>query len=346
MAEKVNYNAMDVAKFLSAVLLVCAHTASERVSLPRVLDLCCSLYIVTVPFFFIASSFLFFKKLDTQANEERTTSYKKYTARIWEMYFAWSLIYFCFVVAKWIMNGSGIDEVVIYFHSALVFSTYPTIWFLPALWIGVSLVYLCRYKWKFTDGQILLTALLLYCIGAMGYSYHSLTPLTESLNDAYISVFVTWRNGLFNAFIYAFIGYKIVTGKTSLKYNMLGVVVFGVAFLVEAFAMKRVVPSADANFLFMLVPFSSCFFSSVSQIKLPDSKVYVPMRKMSMLIFVSQRLFLTAIPSVIATGVISGPWDITENGVLALLMVVAEVCLFSFLLMVGSKRVKIIKYLM
>ena len=92
MAEKVNYNAMDVAKFLSAVLLVCAHTASERVSLPRVLDLCCSLYIVTVPFFFIASSFLFFKKLDTQANEERTTSYKKYTARIWEMYFAWSLI--------------------------------------------------------------------------------------------------------------------------------------------------------------------------------------------------------------------------------------------------------------
>lgn len=127
---------------------------------------------------------------------------------------------------------------------------------------------------------------------------------------------------------------------------MLGVVVFGVAFLVEAFAMKRVVPSADANFLFMLVPFSSCFFSLVSQIKLPDSKVYVPMRKMSMLIFVSQRLFLTAIPSVIATGVISGPWDITENGVLALLMVVAEVCLFSFLLMVGSKRVKIIKYLM
>lgn len=61
MAEKVNYNAMDVAKFLSAVLLVCAHTASERVSLPRVLDLCCSLYIVTVPFFFIASSFLFLR---------------------------------------------------------------------------------------------------------------------------------------------------------------------------------------------------------------------------------------------------------------------------------------------
>ena len=61
---KKNYNMMDVAKFLSAILLVCAHTASERVELPRILDLLCSLYIITVPFFFIASAFLFFRKLE------------------------------------------------------------------------------------------------------------------------------------------------------------------------------------------------------------------------------------------------------------------------------------------
>ena len=59
-----NYNMMDIAKFLSAILLVCAHTASERVELPRILDLLCSFYIITVPFFFIASAFLFFQKLE------------------------------------------------------------------------------------------------------------------------------------------------------------------------------------------------------------------------------------------------------------------------------------------
>lgn len=63
-ATQKNYNMMDVAKFLSAILLVCAHTASERVELPRILDLLCSFYIITVPFFFIASAFLFFQKLE------------------------------------------------------------------------------------------------------------------------------------------------------------------------------------------------------------------------------------------------------------------------------------------
>lgn len=345
MTAKVNYNAMDVVKFLSAILLVCAHTASERVSLPGGLDLCCSLYIVTVPFFFVASSFFLFRKLETQTCNERSASYKKYSCRIWKMYLAWSLIYFCFVVAKWILNGSETDEIVRYFHHALVFSTYPTIWFLPALWIGVSLVYLCRYKWKWSNQCSLLTALLLYCIGAFEYSYHSLSSFTDTLHEIYTSIFVTWRNGIFNAFIYAFIGCKIATGG-KFKYSIIGTLIFGILFLVEAFVMKRIVPTADANFLLMLVPFSYFFFSVVYQIKLPESKIYVPLRKMSMLIFVSQRLFLTAIPSVVAAGAISGPWDITDNGVMALVLVVAEVCVFSYLLMIGAKRIRILNYLM
>lgn len=204
MTVKENYNAMDVVKFLSAILLVCAHTASERVSLPYILDLCCSLYIVTVPFFFVASSFLFFLKLER--SNDYAALYKKYTKRILRMYLAWSLIYFCFVVANWIIKGTNIDEVVLYFHHALVFSTYPTIWFLPALWVGVSLVYLCRYKWNMKECNIFIIAILTYCIGALEYSYHSLSPLMGTVNDVYSSVFVTWRNGLFNAFIYAFIG--------------------------------------------------------------------------------------------------------------------------------------------
>lgn len=57
------YNMMDVTKFVFAIVLVCAHTASEQVVLPPVLDLVFSLYIIIVPFFFIASSFLFFKKV-------------------------------------------------------------------------------------------------------------------------------------------------------------------------------------------------------------------------------------------------------------------------------------------
>ena len=347
MAAKVNYNAMDVAKFLSAILLVCAHTASERVSLPEVLDLCCSLYIITVPFFFIATSFLFFTKFDSQSKTAQSMSYKKYTKRIWTMYLAWSLVYVCFILIKWMREGVVMQDVLRYVHHAIVFTTYPTIWFLPALWIGVSLVYFFRYKLRWSNGNILMLSLVLYCIGAIGYSYNSLSPIIDAIHDVYTSVFVTWRNGVFNAFVYAFLGYKMaISGGIILKNSILGTIVFGILFLAEAFTMKKIVPSADANFLFMLIPFSYFFFSMVCQIKLPDSRIYVSLRKMSMLIFVSQRLFLTAIPSVVAAGAISGPWDITNNGVLALALVVIEICLFSYIIMIGAKEIKMLNYLM
>lgn len=347
MIRKVSYNAMDLVKFLSSILLVCAHTAAERVELPSVLDLFCSMYIVVVPFFFIASSFLFYRKLDGLSDQEIKILFRKYSTRIGIMYLAWSLIYICFVCVNWIQEESNWNDIFKYFHHAIVYSTYPTIWFLPALWIGVSLVYLCRYKWNLSYNTILVISLLFYFIGAIEYSYHSLTSFTESIHQFYKIVFVTWRNGLFNAFVYAVLGGIIaMNGLCSLKKSLLGTLTFGVAFVIEAFIMKRIVPSADANFLFMLVPFSYFFFSLICQIKLPDSCIYIPLRKMSMLIFASQRLFLTAIPSIVLPGYITGPWDITNNGIFALIMVVMEVSFFAFILMLVSKKFKVFRYLM
>lgn len=344
---KQQYNMMDVVKFLSAILLVCAHTASERVNLPGILDLACSLYIVTVPFFFAASSFLFFKKLNRCSEEEQKSAYRKYTKRIGLMYLAWSLIYFCFVATTWVQTDAGLDVILSYLHTCLVYTTYPTIWFLPALWIAVSLVYLMRYRLKWSISCVFVVALMLYVLGAVEYSYHSLSPITDNINDSYVAVMKSWRNGIFNGFIYACIGCIIANGESKLNLvkSIVGTCVFGVAFLAEAFLMKRIAPSADANFLFMLVPFSYFFFDLVCRIPLPDSKIYVPLRKMSMLIFVSQRLFLTAIPSVITAGCIAGPWDITNNGILALLMVLAEICIFSWLIMKLSAKYKIFSYL-
>lgn len=344
---KQRYNMIDVVKFFSAILLVCAHTASERVNLPEILDLACSLYIVTVPFFFVASSFFFFKKLNNCGEEEQKSVYRKYTKRIGVMYLAWSLIYFCFVATTWIQTDAGWSIILDFCHKSLVFTTYSTIWFLPALWIAVSLVYWLRYRFRLSLHVIIAIALVVYILGSIEYNYHSLNPIMETINDGYKAVMKTWRNGFFNGFIYACIGCVIaIGGGLNLVKSAIGTFAFGVAFLAEAFLMKRIVPSTDANFLLMLVPFSYFFFNLVCRIPLPDSKIYVPLRKMSMLIFVSQRLFLTAIPSVVTAGCVAGPWDITNNGVLALLMVLAEVLIFSWLIMVLSKRIKPLQYLM
>lgn len=344
---RINYNMMDVVKYLSSILLVCAHTASERVSLPPMLDLCCSVYIITVPFFFIASSFLFFRKLESLEGSDRKTCYWKYTKRIGLMYLAWSIIYFCFVLTSWIQSQASLDIILSYMHHSIVFSTYSTIWFLPALWVGVTLVYVLHYKLKCSIGFVIAISLFLYLFSSIEYNYHSVNSILHSINNGYKSIFVTWRNGFFNAFIFTAIGcYLSQNNRLNIVWSLLGSCFFGIGFLIEAFVLKRLVPSADANFLILLVPFSYFFFDLVCSIKLPDSKIYVPLRKMSMLIFVSQRLFLSAIPSVVASECISGAWDLFDNGIIALFVVVVEVSLFSYMIMVTSKKVSVFKYLM
>lgn len=352
---KNQYNMMDVVKFFLAVLLVCAHTASERVELPHILDLLCSLYIIAVPFFFIASSFLFFRKLEmsiiknTQNNNEINISqgYLKWSKRIGLMYLYWSLIYFCFVAVNWYQTDAGCDVMLEWCYKSIVFSTYSTIWFLPALWIAVTLVYVLRYRYKWSITSILIISILIYIFGAIEYSYHSLNPILETINDSYKGIMKTWRNGLFNGFVYAAIGLFIASAGAIGKWkSLIGTCVFGMVFLTEAFVMKKIAPTSDANFLIMLVPFSYFFFNLICTIELPYSTLYLPLRKMSMLMFLSQRLFLSAIPSVVGAGCIAGAWDITDNGVWALILVVLEVILFSFLIMKASERIQFLKHLM
>lgn len=352
------YNMMDVTKFVFAIFLVCAHTASEKVVLHPVLDLVFSLYIIIVPFFFIASSFLFFKKVLYNTKGESLNSnqihvnmnnaggeykYHKWSKRIWLMYLSWSLVYFIFIAVNWINDGVTFDVIIDWLHKSAVYSTYPTIWFLPALWFAVSITYFFKCKIRLSSYSITFISILFYLFGSVGYSYHSLNPFLEIINEKYISIMITWRNGIFNGFVYASIGLLIADkGHQSIKNCILGSVLFGALFLFEAFLMKKIAPASDANFLLMLVPFSYYFFNLICNIKLPDSSIYLPLRKMSMLIFLSQRLFLTAIPSVTSGW---GIWRITDNAILALLLVVIEVVFFSYLILKASDKVKILKYL-
>ncbi len=62
MLEKKQYFAIDFMKFALAVLLICAHASSEKLSFPVYIDIWFSLYIIAVPFFFTTSAFFFFQE--------------------------------------------------------------------------------------------------------------------------------------------------------------------------------------------------------------------------------------------------------------------------------------------
>ncbi|MBR2614407.1 MAG: acyltransferase family protein [Clostridia bacterium] len=96
------YKAIDLAKFVCAILIIILHTAPFA-SYSKVLTVGFRniITIIAVPFFFVASGFIAFKKIDGKSGKEQTNYVLKHLKRIVIMYLIWSAIYFVFVAIKW-----------------------------------------------------------------------------------------------------------------------------------------------------------------------------------------------------------------------------------------------------
>ncbi len=343
-----SYNFLDLNKFLLAILLVCAHTISEQVKVHPLLDLCFSLYIVVVPFFFTTSAFLFFKKINKiEEQNKKIDSWKHWSKRILSMYGIWSAIYFVFVLITWYQQGITIKEFLTWLLHAIFFTTYATIWFLPALWVAVSISFYLVYIRKYSIGIVLSFAALTYIVGNLMYTYgENCTGIIKTINDSYKSIFSTWRNGFFNGFVFTTLGCAISKWGVSLfqprKYFW-GSLLWGIAFVAEAFLTKHIQPKADANFLFSLIPFTFFFVNLVLCTPLEESPIWIIMRKMSLLIFVSQRIFLSALPSVLHGRSV---WSFFSNPYMQLLSVVVATLLLSYSILLLSRKIPCLKRLM
>ena len=338
------YNFTDLMKLLLAFLLVIAHCASEIVQFPVMIDLFFSFYIVVVPFFLCVSSFFLFKKIyRTVDYREQVAVYKAYSFRIWKLYAVWSIIYMLLHLLSWYKSGVSPEEVAHYFHGVLVYSTYPTIWFLPALWVAVSCVFVLHIKYKLCILNVLALSVVLYFIGMVGYSYSGLLPFPlKRLSEFYESVFITWRNGLFNGFVFCAIG-AFLAGRKSGRFSWADLswcLLCGAGFIGEAFWMKGINPASDANFLLLMIPFTYFFVKVCNRISLKNSPVYRIARHLSSSIFLSQRLFITAIPALLPVGIVTG---LTANPYAGTGVVLGSTLLFSVLLLWASAKWKILK---
>lgn len=300
MEQRKIYPSLDIMKFIMAMLILTQHTSNEWAHSTGLVHAFFGLGNFAVPFFFACSGFLFFqkyKKLDWGGQKDY---YKKWSYRIGKMYLVWSIIYFCFVLTGWLFKGVSSEHVLSYLHRSIVFSTYATIWFLPALWVGVSICYII--KRHFSGKVLFVMMLLLMIVGNLFGSYSNLLTSTPSINsfyDWYMKVFITWRNGLFNGAPYVFIGILIAEGKGD-KLNPIAnfflTILFGGAFLLEAFMITRYHFSSATDMGFMMAPAIFFLISWLIKVDVKPQNIWQHCRNLSMLVFLGQRLFLTAIP--------------------------------------------------
>lgn len=340
-----NYNLIDIVKFCFALLIIGAHFVNERGGFPFLLDSSLSIYIVVVPFFYATSGFLLFRKLSFYAEKEKNNLILKYLKRVLFLYMAWSIIYVIFVIIGWFQNGLTFGSFLTYLHECIVYSTYSTIWFLPSLVVAVIFVFLFSKYLSYM--QIFILSLFLYALGSLGYSYSFLLKSMPSISDIYASynlVFLTTRNGIFNGSTFVALGAVIAssTKRIDIKFSgFMSLVLLGLMVL-EAVLLKVYFNSKGADTVVFLVPFTYFFLEFLLSLEMKNRKIYKWMRNMSLLMFLSQRLFLTAIPSIIPSVRI---FLVSINSFLGLFIILGVTFVFSTITLRLSEKYKLLKSL-
>jgi len=296
--ERTTYNSLDLGKFICAILIILLHTAPFA-SYSSVLTYGFRniISVVAVPFFFMTSGFLFFAKANTLTKEEQQRYIIKYLKRLGVMYLIWTAVYFPFVLYGWMHNGATWIDVLQYVKRFFFEGSYSTIWFLPALMTAVATVYLLSRKLKMDT--IVWIAIPFYLFACMGSSYYGLAkgiPVLRELVHGYYAFFGTVKNGLLFGFLYVTLGGWLAKKKVEVSQKRLlwqSVILF--LLLTGETVLQTVLrwSSKGVDIKLVLAPLSVVLFVAILSVKLSDAPIYVWMRKMSLLLFLSQRIFIS-----------------------------------------------------
>lgn len=302
MKELKIYASLDVAKFIMAILILVGHTANEWAHTTGMWHhiLSCDF---TVPTFFAISGFLFFcRTKQLEDREERKKYYKKWSLRIGKMYLVWTLIYFIFILTNWIRKGVTVSNVLLWLMKCVTFSSYATIWFLPSLWVGVSI---CFVLIESIENKRIVYFIIgvLWLIGVLMGAYGSIVmqnSVVSRVYEGYMFVFKTFRNGVFYGAPYVLLGFIVANKEQipSLVKSGLGVIVFQLLFVAEAVLMKKYNLGSNTDMAIMMLPSVYFILMFILNISIESTSFTALLRKYSMLVFCGQRLFLSAIPSV------------------------------------------------
>lgn len=302
------YPAIDVAKYICALLVVAIHTfpfldISPSFNLFFISTVCR----IAVPFFFVSSSFFLFRKLNRKEKTpaENQEVIKTYLKRLGILYLAWTVIYIPYTIWNYAEAGFSWLGLLGWIRDFFLNGSYYHLWFLPALMLGVVIVWHLYEKKGIV--YALEVALGLYLAG---YLINIYAPFWESLAGVkvvygfFTKTLVTARDGIFFAPIFVVIGAAAARlRRPALKASAIG---FAVSFLclileVTLYAALGVLNDKSCMFL-SLIPALYFLFNMLLKVKIPNKPVYRSMRQDSTLIYVSHILFarvlLIMLPSV------------------------------------------------
>lgn len=349
------YRGIDLLKFTAAILILLLHVPPAREGSAAHIFIRQILTVTAVPFFFAASGFFAVEKLKGTFREKAFSTIKK----PYVLYLKWSVIYLPLSLYA-LKNLDAVHIAITYIRNFFLEGSYLTIWYLNALAFAF-LFYFLLLK-KLSPLKCVLLTVPLYVIGCLLSSYNELLvsfPLGQEISGGYYTVFETTKNGLFFGLPFVSIGGLVVANgsKSDSKGTAVaGMCLSGVLIVAEVLLRNAYLPnSKSVDFVIFLLPFTVFALKFASRIDLnakyvmfcgKKTDLYMIFRNLSVLIFLTQRIFIFAADTVakILYKYLSIGW-LYDFPVLNFIAVSVSTVLFSLLLMILSTRFKWIRKL-
>lgn len=297
------YPGIDIGKFLCAFLILFYHYFSEHGSLPGLLGEALSLYAVAVALFMTISGFLLYNKLEGIDNgEDRWSIVKKQVLRIYRIYLLWSVPYLLFTILRWDWNSISVSFVLWKIQGWVFQSTFYTIWFMPMLAIGMLLTFWLTEKFPFV--VVIALGCVCYIIGSFSLTYQFIGDQIPGF-ARFVEFENLWLGGargwVFYAFPLILVGRCLVSYKDKMKPLPMACLSCGciLVMLAEALLIRKISGKhTGIDLTIMMIPTVFCILSFLISLRLPVGRYCDWMRRMSTLIFMTQRLFLTVLPGI------------------------------------------------
>jgi surface polysaccharide O-acyltransferase-like enzyme len=253
-----NY-AIDFIKFFAILAVVVIHIFPE--------DSLIGLFALNnfsrfaVPFFFVASGYLFGQKV--MDNKESILYFKKYVIKILKIYVCWLVFYAVYDVLMIYINGTDVQqEMIKYFDQFTLLnllyygkgtSGYQ-LWFLTALIWSILILYVFFRMNKIN--MLLILSLVLNLIGLFGQSYSIFVEIPISTRDAlFIGLFYTTL-GFFFAFNLEFKKSRQITNKTYLYFFFF----FSFLQVTEGYILEKVLSSSHGEYFISTIFLTAFLF--------------------------------------------------------------------------------------
>lgn len=333
--DKKLYTSIDVFKFLAAILIVAIHTNPFAGNEVDYYFTCfCR---IGVPFFFVATSFFFFRKSHPDI--------KAYSKRLLLLYLLWFIIETPLIYYNFFINTPYplFFNIINLIRSIFFSNTWGASWFVMACVIAVNLVYFMSRKYS---NKVLLVIMGgVYIISLFSSSYYGIFNKfsSENIQKAFLLFCMAFHpsNSFFVALIYVVIGKifaeatpKFYTIRPNTKILMALFVCIMILGYFEVFLLKDLVRTNDA---FVILPIAVfILFFLLLNIDIPISpNLAKQMRDLSILIYFIH-------PILVDTNTIIG---LFEKGPLFFSLVLLSSFLIAFLIVRASDKMPYLKYL-